>query len=484
MAGQILGRADELRQVFAFLDDDTPRARAVVLCGQAGIGKTTIWRAGVRHAEELGLRALVAQPAESEAGLPYAGLADLFATVTDDSLDRLPPQQRAAVGAALARTAHARPLDPHALARGTVELLAGAASEGPLLVAIDDVQWLDGPTAAALAFGLRRLESAPLRILVSMRTETGRRRDSPLGVERWEQPPHWIDVGPLAPTELGALLGEALGEDLPRPRVELLARTSGGNPMFALELARQAATGTAVPASLAQTLATRIGELEPAGQAAVTVAAAALQPSIDLLLQAGVEELGIRSAVDAGIFVREGDAISFAHPLLASAAYEVLLPTERREVHARLAALSTGPIEQAHHVSRSATGPSERAAETLEAARESRPSSETTPAPPRSCCGRPSSRRDRRREGRMVSRPRGNGARGGRRRRGGGRAGERRPGRLPAGPARALARRTLVSTAIGATMPYEEALSELALALADAPPTTSPGRPCTSSSRT
>ena len=162
MTGQILGRADELRQVFAFLADDTPGARAVVLLGEAGIGKTTIWRAGVRHAEELGLRALVAQPAESEAGLPYAALADLFATVTDDALDRLPPQQRAALGAALARTAHAGPLDPHALARATVELLAGAASDGRLLVAIDDVQWLDAPTAAALAFGLRRLESASL----------------------------------------------------------------------------------------------------------------------------------------------------------------------------------------------------------------------------------------------------------------------------------------------------------------------------------
>ena len=203
MTGQILGRADELRQVFAFLADDTPGARAVVLLGEAGIGKTTIWRTGVRHAEELGLRALVAQPAESEAGLPYAALADLFATVTDDALDRLPPQQRAALGAALARTAQAGPLDPHALARATVELLAGAASDGRLLVAIDDVQWLDAPTAAALAFGLRRLESASLLVLVSMRTETGGRPDSPLGLESWVQRPRQIAVGPLAPTELG-----------------------------------------------------------------------------------------------------------------------------------------------------------------------------------------------------------------------------------------------------------------------------------------
>ena len=368
MAGQILGRTDELRQVFAFLDDDTPRARAVVLRGEAGIGKTTIWRAGVRHAEELGLRALVAQPAESEAGLPYAGLADLFATVTDDALDRLPPQQRAAVGAALARTAHARPLDPHALARGDGRAPGRRGVRGPL--ARGNRRRAVARRTDGRGTGLRppaaRVGAAPGPGVHAYRDRpAAATRRSVL--ESWEQPPRWIDVGPLAPTELGALLREALGEDLPRPRVELLARASGGNPMFALELARQPATGTAVPASLAQTLATRIGELEPAGQAAVTVAAAALQPSIDLLLQAGVEEQGIRSAVDAGILVRDGDALSFAHPLLASAAYEALLPTERREVHARLAALSTGPIEQAHHVSRSATGPSERAAETLEA---------------------------------------------------------------------------------------------------------------------
>ena len=409
MTGPILGRTDELRQVFAFLDDDTPGARAVVLSGQAGIGKTTIWRAGLRHAEELGLRALVAQPAESEAGLPYAGLADLFATVTDDALDRLPPQQRAAVGAALARTAPAGPLDQHALARGTVELLAGAASDGPLLVAIDDVQWLDAPTAAALAFGLRRLESASLRVLVSMRTETGRRPDSPLGLESWEQPPRWIDVGPLAPTELGALLREALGEDLPRPRVELLARASGGNPMFALELARQPATGTAAPASLTQTLATRIGELVPAGQAAVTIAAAALQPSIDLLLQAGVEEQGIRSAVDAGILVRDGDGLSFAHPLLASAAYEACsrasgarcTPGSPRSALAR----SSRPTTCRAPRPARAKAPRRRSRRP----RESRPSSETTPAPPRSSSERPSSRptrQTRRPAGAAPARPR------------------------------------------------------------------------------
>ena len=83
MAAPILGRADELGQVLALVEDETPAARAVVLDGEAGIGKTTIWRAAVRRARERGLPTLVAQPAAGEAGLPYAALGDLVAAVPD-----------------------------------------------------------------------------------------------------------------------------------------------------------------------------------------------------------------------------------------------------------------------------------------------------------------------------------------------------------------------------------------------------------------
>src|SRR5262249_3209972 len=154
--------------------------------------------------------------AESETPLPYAALADLLAPVSDEGLDRLPPQQRAAVAAAVARATG--PVDQHALSRAVVELL----SDGAQLVAIDDVQWLGAPRAAALTFALRRLGSSSLRLLLSVRG----RPDSVLGLESWERPPQRLEVGPLAPTELGALLREALGVDLPRPRVELLARAS------------------------------------------------------------------------------------------------------------------------------------------------------------------------------------------------------------------------------------------------------------------
>jgi DNA-binding CsgD family transcriptional regulator len=466
MDARILGRADELREVFALLDDDAPGARAVVLSGEAGIGKTTIWRAGVRHADELGLRALVAQPAESESGLPYAGLADLLATVPDDDLDRLPSRQRVALGAALTRTESRGAADPHTVARGAVELLAALAIDRPLVVAVDDVQWLDAPTSAALSFALRRLEASPVRVLLSLRTGAG---GSPLDVGSWERPPHRVEIGPLSPTELGALLRDALGEDVTRPRVEQLARMSGGNPMFALELARQPESDAGASSSLAHSLAARIGELEPAGQLAVTTAAAALQPSIDLLVAAGVDEPGIRAALEAGIFVRAGDALTFAHPLLASAAYDSLLPGERRDVHGRLAAVSTGPIERAHHVSRSTDVPSEEATRALDegahiaaelgdhagAAAFLLRAAELSPDPRDDAVGLRRARAAAELEAAGDIE---------------GAADLARTVRdaLPAGLPRALARQTLVSSAIGATMLYEEALSELSLALADA----------------
>jgi DNA-binding CsgD family transcriptional regulator len=471
MGGPVLGRTDELRDVFAVIDDDRPRASGVVLCGDAGIGKTTIWRAGVRQARERGLRVLAAQPTETESGLPYAALGDLLEAVDDDHLDALPPGQRDALMVALARRPTDGPVDQHALARGVVGVVSHLATAGFVVVAIDDVQWLDPPTAAALAFALRRLEPTPVRILLSVRVSDGTGPGEVLGLETWEEPPRRVEMGPLAPTELGAVLREALGEDLPRPRVELLARVSNGNPMFALELARQQTAGPSGPTSLAQTLAARIRALDPVGQAAVTTAAAALQPSVDLLLQAGVAERGVRLAIEAGVLVRDGGTLTFAHPLLASAAYETLLPPELRDVHARLAAVSTGAIERAHHVSRAASGPSEEAVATLEDA-----------ARVAAGLGDHAGAASFLLRAAELTEPRAGEAAGLRRVRAAGEleaAGDVEAAaelaralrdELPAGLPRAMARQTLASSAIGTTMLYEEAFAELSLALADAGP--------------
>src|SRR5262245_13155870 len=130
----IVGRGAELQQVAALLDAPA----ALVLTGDAGVGKTTLWEEGVRLAGERGFRVLAARPAEAEAALPFAALGDLLGPVADAV--ELPRPQRAALDRALQRADADEPADRLAVSRATLGLLQGL---GPLVVAVDDAQWLD-----------------------------------------------------------------------------------------------------------------------------------------------------------------------------------------------------------------------------------------------------------------------------------------------------------------------------------------------------
>src|SRR3954469_16449145 len=208
MTERILGRGTELREVAALLADDAPAARALVLTGDAGVGKTTIWEEGVRLARERGLRVLTARPAEAESALPFAALGDLLGPVVDAV--ELPRAQRAALDRALQRADADEPADRLAVSRAALGLLRGLARDGPLVVAVDDAQWLDTPTEHVLAFALRRLQDVPVRARIACRPGP-----PALGFPRVEQ----VGVEPLPAGELGALLRDRLGLDLVRPRL-------------------------------------------------------------------------------------------------------------------------------------------------------------------------------------------------------------------------------------------------------------------------
>src|SRR5205085_7721024 len=142
-----VGRQAELAAIAGFLQRPAAGPRALVLRGEAGVGKTTLVRAAVRAAGARGLRVVSAQPTASEQHLPHAALADLLEGAGDELRSRLAAPQRAALDAATSRVPGA--VEPHALARGVLELLRLNGARGDLLVVVDDVQWLDGPTAAA-----------------------------------------------------------------------------------------------------------------------------------------------------------------------------------------------------------------------------------------------------------------------------------------------------------------------------------------------
>src|SRR5262245_20077217 len=208
--------------------------------GEPGIGKTTLWEAGVAAAVEREQRVLSSRPAQAEATLTFAALADLLVPLDRAVLRALPDPQRHALEVALLRASpgHAPP-DPRAVATALLSLLERVAARDPVLVAVDDVQWIDSASAAALAFAIRRLGSeSPVGVLTTARVESGRAPD-PRGLEHLRpagRPP--LRLGPLELAALHDLLDARLGVGFSRPVLQRIEQESGGNPLFAIELGR------------------------------------------------------------------------------------------------------------------------------------------------------------------------------------------------------------------------------------------------------
>ena len=183
-APPVVGRQEELADLDRFLAARDGLPAALVLEGEAGIGKTTLWRSAVAAAAD-SYRVLSAQPVAAEAELSHASLADLLEPCAADVLPALPRPQRRALEAALL-LADPRPIhQPRAVAAGFLGVLRALARERPVLVALDDVHWLDTSSRAVLEFALRRLRSESVAVLFSVvrtprvaRSHSGRRSRS------------------------------------------------------------------------------------------------------------------------------------------------------------------------------------------------------------------------------------------------------------------------------------------------------------------
>ena len=168
MTQVVVGREPELARIDAFLARVPGGARALLIEGEPGMGKTTLWLAGVEEAAGRSYRVLSASPTDAEATFAYAGLGDLLEAADADALAPLPaPQQRALRVALLREEPEGRGPDPGTVAVAFLNALRGLARNGPVLVAVDDVQWLDGPSALALGFAMRRLRDEPIGVLLA-----------------------------------------------------------------------------------------------------------------------------------------------------------------------------------------------------------------------------------------------------------------------------------------------------------------------------
>jgi DNA-binding CsgD family transcriptional regulator/DNA polymerase III delta prime subunit len=376
----MVGRDEEIAQILAFLGATGELPAALLIEGEPGIGKTTIWRTALELAGERSYRILSARPASSEAELAFALLADLLEDATAEVLPELPPPQRRALEIALLlEDPGAAPPQPRAIAAAFLTTLRLLARDRPLLLAVDDIQGLDSASRGTLEFAVRRLEREPIALLLTRRAEAD--AQSPLGVAGAFLDEHVrrLPIGPLSVGALHELLRTRLGLALSRPTLRRLAEESGGNPFFALELARALAGNRVelesgeplpVPDTLQGLVADRLGTLPPAAREALVIAALAYEPTVDLIGRTldGDPWERVRPAVEAEALELEGARIRFAHPLVAAAVRASLDLRHRRDAHRRLADVVTAPEERARHLALAADAPNAEVAAALERA--------------------------------------------------------------------------------------------------------------------
>jgi DNA-binding NarL/FixJ family response regulator len=368
---EVVGREQELGSVYAFLDRPVAGPAGFVLEGEPGIGKSTLWLAAVAAAREQGLLVLSSRPAEAERRLPHVGLADLFDDVLEEVLPALPtPRRRALEVALLVEGPAGGKADPRALGMGVRTALQLLAANRRVLVAIDDVQWLDAGSAGALAFALRRLDDANVLLLLARRTG-GKRSPAPLENVLSDRAVQRLALGPLSVGALHGLLQQRLGRTFARPTLLRLHETAGGNPFYALELARsleRAAAVILVPETLADLVRRRLAALSEETRAALLAVAALGRPSRTAAAAAGITEGELAPALAADVIEVVGDEIRFTHPLLSSTVYGDAAPDERRELHRRLASVVDEPVSRARHLALGHDLPDKAIAQSLEEA--------------------------------------------------------------------------------------------------------------------
>jgi len=375
----LFGREAELATIREFVAGISAGPGSLLLEGPVGIGKTTLWRAGIHAARELSHTILFCRPAQLESRLAFGAIIDLFANIQDEVLTSLPAPQRHALEVALLRREtspddRAQPREASVGALGAIRTLARSS---PVLIAIDDVQWLDAASARLVAYVLRRFTDEPIGLLAALRDET----QPPFRLEqlRPEEEIIRLEIPPLTLGALHHLAHERIGISLPRPILTRLLRTSGGNPFFALEILHSlggqvpsTAAELPIPGSLRELVAVRLAALPLAAREAVLATFALSRPTpaaiASALKAARRSQGGLTAAVEADALDIRLGLVQLRHPLIGSTLYDELTPSKRRALHARLARIGEDPEEQARHRALAASKPDAEVAILLEGA--------------------------------------------------------------------------------------------------------------------
>jgi DNA-binding NarL/FixJ family response regulator len=371
----LIGRDKEVERIAALVAAAREgRSGALVVRGEPGIGKTAL----LEHARSLAgddMLVLEARGIEAESELPFSGLGDIAGPLLH-LRPQLPPVQALALGQALALEDSGTP-PRFAVPAALLGLLGTAAEERPLLVLVDDAQWLDAPSVEAVVFAARRLRDEGVALVLTIRDATpGLDVDtSGLDVVRPE---------PLSDREAATLLRQAHGDRVRGTVAADVATAASGNPLALLELPTalsdaQLAGREALPPVLppgetvAYSFRRRLGELPESARQALLVAAAGQDEDLTELTHAmdrlGLEEGALDPAEAAGMVAIEGGRVRFRHPLVRSAAYHLASAPARRAAHRALAeGARDGAPSRAWHLAAAAVSADEGVAQDLEAA--------------------------------------------------------------------------------------------------------------------
>ncbi len=374
-AAAAVGREAERDTIGSWLGAERPGILRIE--GVAGIGKTTLWSCAVDLARARGDRLMVWRASTAERDIAFAVLTALFDLPSVIAvLADLPDPRRRAIEVALGRADPApRSPEPGLVGLAVADVLRLLAARGPVLVAIDDIQWMDRASEDALAFAVRRLAAEPVGLVLARRTPLATEphrsfvdsEDSGSSLASALASRIHIDVGGLTVGALGRLLHERLGVAFSRP---LLVRVHGacdGNPFLALEVSRSLLARTVqpgpgepfpVPPEAGPLVRDHLAVLTAAARRAVVMVAMSPDPRIDLIARA-LGERGQRAIEDAcrkGILVADDGRLRAAHPLFASTAYGAAPPGERRALRRTLARLVDDPVERAVHLAATVEG--------------------------------------------------------------------------------------------------------------------------------
>jgi DNA-binding CsgD family transcriptional regulator len=378
MVEGMVGRDQELAAVGEVLDGLHAGPGVLLVEGEPGIGKTTVWLAGRERAQQLGHRVLSCRPIQTETPLAFVALADLLEPVLDETLPHLPAPQAGALEVAMLRAeAGARRPDRRTVSAAVLGAIRRVAAAGPVLVAVDDLQWLDRASAGVLEFVIHRLGGEPIGVLATSRTGEA----TPLDLDRILPPGQLrrLVVGPLSLGSLQPILRRQLSVTFSRPVLLRIHQASAGNPLFALEIARaiQARGGLRraeplpVPDALADAVGARLATLSVRVRHRLVVVGLLAQPTPGLVDEVFSDPDRARADLEvaqrAGVIRLAGDRIRFTHPLLAAAAVAAATPEQRRRLHRRLASMSADPEERARHLALATLRPDAGVAALLDA---------------------------------------------------------------------------------------------------------------------